>query len=176
MSDSELIVSTPLAGNICPSCARTDAIVRETSTRPWDRIDLIGAWMFGILGLLTVITGRKTVRLRCQHCQCRFPSQSSAIAVFFAWALATAFVTTIVALLASLGGPYQTGTMPLLDRASRLCEYGVVHPLTAIMVVAIPVFSAVVVFFYASLNARYDRAQIIRAVAKRDLVEHGTST
>ena len=72
MSDSELIVSAPLAGNICPSCARTDAIVRETSIHSLDKIDLIGAWMFGILGILTIMTGRKTVRLRCQHCQCRF--------------------------------------------------------------------------------------------------------
>lgn len=176
MSDSELIVSAPLAGNICPSCARTDAIVRETSIRALDRIDLIGAWMFGILGLLAVMTGRKTVRLRCQHCQCRFPSQSSAIAGFFAWAVATAFVTAIVAFIASFGGPYQTGTMPLLDGASRMCEYGAAHPLTAVMVVVIPVFSALVVFIYASLNTRYDRAQIIRAVAKRDAKEQGAST
>lgn len=168
MSEMEPIDRQPESGEICPACGHTDAIMRETTIRPIDETDLAGVWMFGTLGYITAITGRKTVRLRCERCDCRFATGGNALAAVFWWLIITAIVTAPFAALATIGAPYIRGSHYLLDRVSEVCQFGITHPMSVLLAILIPALSAAITMLYITMNRRYERAQLIRAVAKRD--------
>ena len=60
-------------GACCPACGRAGGIRRERRAQDLDAGDVVAAWLFGLLGVLLVLGGRTTVRLRCTACRCRFP-------------------------------------------------------------------------------------------------------
>ena len=168
MSELEPIDRQPESGEICPACAHTDSIIRETSTRALDAGDLVSVWVFGWLGFISALTGRTTVRLRCQHCNCRFARRTGFFSGLLWWIVLTVIATAPFAALATIGAPYKRGSQYVLDSVASVCEFGITHPLSILLAILIPALSAAMTVLNITINRRYERSQLIRAVAKRD--------
>jgi hypothetical protein len=153
-------------GCICPGCSHVDSVVEETTVRPVEAGDVVAAAFGGGLVALAILSGRKTKRLRCLRCGCRFNPSIGFISQMFWWAVVAVLATGALGGAAMLVGPgFGPKSMPTV---SNVCTELAARPLVAVGLVAGFVIAVFFAAMIAYTNAEAERQHLYKALLKRD--------
>lgn len=155
----------PVVGHICPACAEVDQIIDESETEPLGGGDLVGAWLFGLLGVLLALSGRTTRRLRCLRCRCRFGYPPGLPAKLIVWLVVTGVAGVLLSVAARVYAPKDNNAF--LRWVSATCTTLAKQPMLAASIAATLALSGVLAVVIGHVRESYRRHEICRAIQRR---------